>query len=297
MRCTVLAALALTLWLAGPRASRIIAARIQPDRATGPPIELSRVGYLKLPAWLSGPLLVAVMRDLEPALRGEAAIMDEAAVGELSYRLHASPWVRDATIERSFPDRFLVSLKLRRPVLEVCIGDADRLVALVDRDGLCLPPFPGLGLPRTVLTGGWRPPSHTAPVLSQPHPDPAVSAAAQVAVEWQERVATAVPHAPPLAEVDGQNVDYRDLADGRHPEVQVLLRRKDGDLVPLAYGHHPQSQYERLPVEVKVEVLQKILLAHPGLAGMTGGDLRFANRWEQYVRPYRGSGPWGYPDK
>ncbi len=297
LRCAVLLALALTLWFAGPRASEIIAARIQLDRAAGPPIELGRVGFLKHPDWMQAPLLIAVMLDLEPSLRGRAAIMDEPAALALRDELQASPWVANAVIERVFPDRFRVSMTLRRPVLGVHLERVGELIALVDRDGRCLPPVSGLDLPRTVLTGGWRPPSHRAPTFAELHPDPAVVAAAQVAVEWQEQVAVAVPEAPPLAEVDGSNVGYRALADGRYPEVQVLLQRSDGEFVPLAYGHHPGSRYKPLPLEVKIDVLRKILAAHPGLVGLTGGDLRFANRWEQYLRPYRGSGPWGYSDK
>jgi hypothetical protein len=267
------------------------------DRATGPPIELGRVGYLRRPDWLQRPALVAIMKDLEPVLRGRAAIMDGSAAAQLEAGLKASPWVEDVALTRVFPDRFRVSMTLRRPFLEVHLEEVGRLIALVDREGVCLPPVAGLGLPRTVLTGGSRPRSHTAPTLSRPHPDPGVRAAAQVAAEWEERVVAAVPHAPVLAEVDAQNVGYRSLSDGRHPEVQVLLQRQDGELVPLAYGHHPLSRYERIPLEVKIEVLGKILNAHPGLTGVTGGDLRFANRWEEYVRPYGGPGPWGDPEK
>ena len=297
MRFAVLAALVATLWVAGPRASEVIAARILADRTTGPPIELGGVRYLHRPDWLKRPALVAVMKDLEPVLRGRAAIMDGVAASQLEAGWKESPWVKDVALTRVFPDRFRVSMTLRRPFLEVHLEEVGRLIALVDRDGFCLPPVAGLALPRTVLTGGWRPPSHTQPTMSRPHPDPGVLAAAQVAVEWEESFVAAVPHAPVLAEVDARNVGYRALSDGRHPEVQVLLRRQDGELVPLAYGHHPLSRYERIPLEVKTEVLRKILDAHPGLAGVTGGDLRFANRWEQYIRPYGGAGPWGDLEK
>lgn len=307
LRCTVLVALALTLWLAGPRASAIIANRLRVDAPAGPPVELGRVGYLQMPAWLRNPdLLLAVMEDLEPRLEGSAAVMDEVAATELMARLDASAWVREVSLSRVFPDRFRVSLTLRRPVLEVHLEPAGfpvagrppagQLIALSDRDGICLPPVNGLELPRTVMSGR-RPPSHTAPAMGEPHPDPAVAAASQVAVEWQERVEPALPTAPRLAEVDAGNVGYRLLADGRHPEVQVILERSDGEMVPLAYGHHPHSRYTRLPMDVKIEVLRKILTAHPGLQGVTGGDLRFANRWEQYIRPYRGAGPWGDLDR
>ena len=296
VRCLVFGTLALTLWLAGPTAWRKVAARIQTRKAEGPPVELDRVAIDAGPSWLRGDLLLAVMSELEPRLQGRAALLDEVAAQALRARLVTSPWVREVELRHVYPDRFGLSLTLRRPVLLVCEEGSGETVALVDRDGIALPPIQGLELPRTLLGGGWRPGSQRPVRIGQRHPDPAVRAAAEVAVEWAESIAPSVPDAPRLLEVDGRNVDYGLLADGRQPEVQVVLEREDGEWVSLAYGHHPSSRYERLDAEVKVQILAKILAAHPGLRGLTGGDLRFANRWEQYIRPYRGADPWGDPD-
>ena len=169
---------------------------------------------------------------------------------------------------------------------------------LVDRAGVCLPPSrKPSGLPRVVLTGlpGYPAGGTREPVrLGMFHPDPVVRAAAAVAVEWRDEMVPLVPGAPPLVEVDASNLGFRFIADVS--EVRVGLRRSDGEVVYLAYGRPPGARLERVPVETKARVLKQILDHAPGLMGVRGGDLRFENRWRDWLlpRPGKASRP---PDK
>ena len=288
----VLSALALTLWFAGPRAYEVLAARGEAPPGTGLLVDLDLVGFGERPDWLCAPFLVTVAQDLSPRLSEKVGLLDEAHAHRVEARLLASPWVKAVRLRRERPDRFRVSLDLRRPVLEVELPGA-RL--LVDRHGVCLPPTRSAsGLPRTVLTGlpgypaGGRPPPFR---LGMPHPDPVVRAAAAVAVEWRDQMQPLVPTAPPLAEVDTSNLEYRFIAAAQVSEVRVGLKRADGEVVYLAYGRPPGARLERLPVATKARVLERILAHAPGLMGLQGGDLRFENRWRDWLLPRPGRLP------
>jgi hypothetical protein len=302
VRIVVLAALGLSLWLAGPKAYEVLAARWDRPGDVGPMVDLDLVGFGEKPKWLRGPLLLAVARDLSPRLSGKVGLLDEASARRVKTRLLASPWVQAVRLRQEHPDRFRVSLDLRQPVLEVELPGA-RL--LVDRHGVCLPPTHSpSGLPRAVLTGlpGYPAGGTAAPVrLGLPHPDPVVRAAAAVAVEWRDEMVPLVPAAPPLVEVDASNLEYRFIAEARVSEVRVGLRRQDGEIVYLAYGRPPGARLERVPIAVKAKVLRRILAHAPGLMGLRGGDLRFENRWRDWLlpRPRRlpGQGRDGRPDK
>lgn len=286
VRMVVLLTLAVTLWFAGPRAYEVLAARLDPAPDNGPVVDLDLVDFGERPDWLRSRLLLAVAHDLSPRLSEKVRLLDEAGARMVRQRLLASPWVKAVRLREEPPDRFRVSLSLRRPVVEVK-APGGRL--LVDRHGVCLPPTRlSSGLPRTVLTGlpGYPAGGSRAPArLGMPHPDPVVRAAAAVAVEWRDEMAPLVPEAPPLVEVDASNLDYRFLDEARVSEVRVGLRREDGQLVYLAYGRPPGARLERVPVATKARVLQRILGHAPGLMGLQGGDLRFENRWRDWLLP------------
>jgi hypothetical protein len=67
--------------------------------------------------------------------------------------------------------------------------------------------------------------------------------------------------------------------------VCVGLARADGATVYLAYGHPPGSPAPRIEPDVKAGILRAMLAEFPGLAGIERGDLRFANRWRDWLRP------------
>lgn len=285
MRVSVLAALGVTLWLAGPRALAVVRAKVARagTTAAGATVYLDRVGFGQRPGWLDRDLLLAVMRDLEPRLQGQMSIMDDAAATALQRSLAASPWVERVVLQRVFPDRLRTELQLRRPVLAVCTQRGAAPEVLVDRQGVCLPAVAVEHLPYVVIEEEAQAPADQ--LIGKQHGDLRVQAAAAVAVEWRDELCPLVAAPPTLVEVDASNLGYRYIADGRWAEVQIGVARSDGGVAYLAYGHPPGSAAPRVPVQTKARVLTALLAEHPGLVGVDGGDLRFANRWRDWVRP------------
>lgn len=286
LRGLVLGSFLVTLVIAGPRAWRVCSAHVARAAVggVGPRVLLDRVTVRTAPQWARGPWLRAIFADLEPLLSGSVPIMDEEAARGLRARLGRSPWVAAAHVRRRFPDRFEVELELRRPVLRVDAQGPDghrRPACLVDAHGVCLPWTPAGAMLAAATTEAEAVSSLSPGALA---PDPRVRAAAAVAAEWRADLAPLVPGAPDLVEVDAANLGYRYLADGRWSEVRVGLRRADGGVAWFDYGHPPGSAYARVAVEDKALVLRRVLAAFPGLAGLRGGDLRFVNRWRDWLR-------------
>ena len=282
-RVAVLLALVSVLWLAGPDAWAALAADDERAAAAHDPVvELDRVGFRRRPDWLNDELLIAVMEDLAPRLQGEMGLLDEAAARELKQRLESSPWVDRVILRRVFPDRLGVDVELRRPVIEVH-GTSGSLSVLADARGRCLPPVVDAGLPRTVIRDSGVSPA--SDLVGQPHPDPRVTAAASVAREWRDELLPLVTGAPTLVEVDAGNLNYRLFGDGRWSEVLVGVSGADGQPVYLAYGHPPGASAPRVPTRTKAEILTGMMEEFPGLHGIARGDLRFANRWRDWLQP------------
>ncbi|HLQ37615.1 MAG TPA: hypothetical protein VK348_07430 [Planctomycetota bacterium] len=288
----MLSAFAATLWLFGPRAAAVLAARLHGHAQRSPPVALDRVTFRSMPAWLQGPLLLAVARDLQPYLRGETPILDEDAAVLLQRRLQDEvAWVLAAQLQRKFPDRFELQLDLRRPVLLVRWADGEPL-CLLDATGVAMPPVVLPELPQTQLLAvdGNRCPAFR---FGQPFPDPRAVAAAAVAVEWRASILPLVPNCPRLLEVDATNLGERWVVHPRYPEIRVGLARADGQKVMFGYDRSPTSLRARVPAASKAEVLLGVLSEHPGLQGLSGGDLRFARRWRDYLQPSTGPDPVG----
>ncbi len=278
----MLSCLALTISVAGPRAwavTRARAASLQGSLPVGPRVDLDRVGFVELPTWLRGDVLTLVALDLAPALGREVGLTDDAAAAAFLLDLRAVAWVRDAALQRVYPDRLLARLTLRQPVIHLAVDG--RTMAL-DGDGMCLPCPPRTELPVVEL-----PPPHQVAqlpigVVGQLHPDACVRAAAAVAAEWARDIAPRWPAAPVLRSVDATNLGYR--ADpARLCEVRVALARADGQLVWFDYDHPPASDAPRVPATHKVAVLQQVLAAYPGLLGVARADLRFKQRWQAWI--------------
>lgn len=295
----VLGALALTLWLAGPRAAHVIAAKHARASQQSPPVALDRVGFVARPKWLDEALLIAVSRDLGPWLQDEVPILDEAAARRLRDGLNTVPWVDEAHIERVFPDRFKINLTLRRPVLAVRDAEGAPL-CLVDADARALP-WVETRLPSTTLhrEGGAGSMEWAAGMVVA---ESRVRVAAAIVIEWRDQVAPLVPGCPSLAEVDTTNLGERWLRGPAYPEVRVKLARRDGALTTLAYGRPVDSPLPRVAVRTKAQVLSNILAKRPGLDGLEYADLRMARRWADYLQPRDPGtpspyGPWGELDR
>ncbi|MEO6595208.1 MAG: FtsQ-type POTRA domain-containing protein, partial [Planctomycetota bacterium] len=244
--------------------------------------------------WVDPALLLSISSALSPWLRDEVPILDEARSRQLRDGLASVPWVREASIERVFPDRFKLHLDLRRPVLAVRDAEGAPL-CLVDRDAVALP-WVDTPLPVTVLHREGGAPS-MAVELGQPVAEGRVRAAAGIAVEWRDELLPLVPECPALLEVDATNLGERWLRGPSYPEVRVKLRRSDGAGVVFAYGRPLDSPMPRVPVRTKATVLGQILRQHPGLQGLVAGDLRLSRRWADYLQPRASgvrdpNGPW-----
>ncbi|MCA8965307.1 MAG: FtsQ-type POTRA domain-containing protein [Planctomycetes bacterium] len=295
----VLGALALTLWLAGPRAAAVMAARYEQSAQRSPPVDLDRVGFASRPKWLEEPLLLAVCRDLGPWLQDQVPILDEAGARRLRDGLKTVPWVDEASLERVFPDKFKVNLTLRRPVLAVRDAEGQGL-CLVDAEARALP-WVETALPGTSLfrEGGAGSMQWTAGALVD---EPRVRVAASIAVEWRDQVAPLVPGCPRLVEVDSTNLGERWLRGPAYPEVRVKLARQDGQVATFAYGRPVDSVLPRVSVRTKAQVLSNILAKRPGLNGLLFADLRLARRWADYLQPRDPGtpdplGPWSELDR
>lgn len=250
--------------------------------------------------------------------RGQVSLLDLGALRGLQQALQDLPWVEEARVTRRFPDRLGVQLHVRKPVLR--LTDADGRVWLLDRNVRCLPAAHGAGeeLPAVELQGVWAgpgsgellPPARSGGI----HPDPRARAAVAVLREWQEQLLPLMAErdvaVPRVLSVDPYNLGGHMLSPLLHPEVRVVLA--GGGAVPvagadmdpavspqpeapqsvsLAYGRPPGAKRSRVPVAVKAEVLGSLLAAFPGLRGCTGADLRYANRWREYVLPTQGLDP------
>lgn len=294
VRLIVLGAFAATVWLCGPRAAAVLAAKLDGASRPGPRVALDRVGFAERPDWLDQPLLVAVAEAVSPWLSDEVGILDEATARRVRDGLETVPWVCEASIERLFPDRFRVQLALRRPVLAVRSGDDDPL-CLVDKDGVVLPwvdtPLPVLRLYRE----GGSPTMSIVP--GEASAEARVRVAAAIACEWRDELAPLVDGCPALDEIDATNLGERWIRGPEYPEVRVTLVRHDGAPVVFGYGRPVDSPMPRVPVRSKAHVLQQILGRHPGLDGLVAGDLRFVRRWADYLQPRAPgvrdpNGPW-----
>ncbi|MDA0932272.1 MAG: hypothetical protein O3C51_02330 [Planctomycetota bacterium] len=282
VRVLVVGGLVATLWFAGPRAWRIASARFALDVQDSVVVPLDRLGAVATPPWVDGPVLRAVLEDLEPRLRGEIALMDEDGARAAKARIAESPFVRDVRFERRFPDRFLVDVDLRRPEVEVV--SEGRRVAALDGAGVVLPPGPlPLGLPR-VGVDGFVP---AVPLASFEYgravPDPRLAAAAAVAQEWREKITPAIgAGAPRLAHVDPRNVGWNYVADAKTSRIVVGLERVDG---AVAWFHNGLAEVDGGPVSAdqRAAVLAAVLQEHPGLGAVLRGDLRLRNLWRDYI--------------
>jgi hypothetical protein len=278
----VVVAFVATVWLSGPRAAAVLAAKFRNDAPSGPTVTLDRVGFVERPAWMSDEMLVAVAETLSPWLSDEVGILDEPTARKLRDGLLSTPWVREVRLERAFPDRFRLDLSLRRPRIEVRAGD-DRPLCLVDDDGVMLPWMAAdVPMVRLYAEGG----AVTMDVQpGQRCSERRVLVAAAVAAEWRDHVAAEVAGCPRLVEVDATNIGEQWIRGVLYPEVRVLLARGDGALVNFAYGRPVDSPLPRVPTRTKATVLKKVLRQHPALQGLTAGDLRLARRWADYLQP------------
>ena len=154
LRIVVWTALALTLAFAGPTAWSHVASRfdagfaaLASERALGPEVALDRVRLQAVPSWVDRANARGLLSRYEAIVGGRVLrLHDTEGARALRAALEAIPCVRQAAIERRYPDRFVARLSLRRPVLAVAVkaaaageGSSAAALAVVDEDGVALP--------------------------------------------------------------------------------------------------------------------------------------------------------------
>lgn len=281
-RILVLGGFAATLWLCGPRAAEVLAARFSRDEPRGPTVALDRVGFVERPEWMTDDMLLSVAETISPWLSDEVGILDEVTASRLRDGLESTPWVAGVKVERMFPDRFRLKLELRRPSMAVHAGD-DSPLCLVDDAGVMLPWSPTqLPVVRLYRDGG----SPTMAVsFGERARERRVVVAAMIAAEWRAEVEPLVSKCPALVEVEATNLGERWMVGPQYPEIRVVLARDDGEQVIFAYGRPPDSPLPRVPARTKALVLDNIVRKHKGLSGLLAGDLRLSRRWQDYLQP------------
>lgn len=285
IRATVLGAFVATLVLAGPRAYAVTRhrfAELERGSPKGPSVDLDRVSFVSAPEWLRGELSVWIARDLSVAFDGSVGLLDEPGAQALLARLRRVPWVAEVALQRVYPDKLRAALSLRHPEALLRV---DGVVQAIDREGVCLPwPQVADAAASKLTLPELRVRRPSLGEVGSKHPDGDVQAAAAVAAEWREEIAPRVRAVPALVEVDCTNLGYRQVGGGRLSEVRVALQRADGGLAWLDYDHPPGSVLPRVPSLTKVEVLERMLATFPGLVGVIRADLRFKQRWHDWVR-------------
>jgi hypothetical protein len=294
VRVFVLVAFAVTVWLCGPNAAAVLAARFGGEAQPGPTVTLDHVGFMDRPDWLDAEMLVSVAESVSPWLSDEVGLLDEETSRRMREGLLGTSWVRHVRVERVFPDRFRLHLSLRRPLPSVLTADAEPL-CLVDEDGTMLP-WVDCELPRLYLYREGGAPT-MAVQLGQVSDEPRVRVAAGIAKEWHAQLAPLVEQCPRLLEIDVTNLGERWILGPEYPEVRVHVQRIDGLPVVFGYGRPVDSPLARVPVRRKAEVLGEILKQHEGLEELVAGDLRFSRRWADYLQPRQPgipdpNGPW-----
>ncbi|MGE0144102.1 MAG: hypothetical protein AB7I19_08730 [Planctomycetota bacterium] len=289
VRVVVIAAFLGCVVVVGPRAWRVLEARWPTQFAAaaqrGPSVALDRLVARSLPSWARGELLIALLADLEPRLRGEEALMDDAALEAVRDRIAASAWVAAARLERAFPDRLRLGLELRRPVARLVVEDGTRRGTVAfDSEGRALPVRLGdlASLPQIVVSPSPIPFDSASLRSGAIATDRRILAACAVAEEWMAQVAADAADLPRLVAIDARNVDYEYVADPRHSRVLVGLARRDDAVAWFQHGL-ARRHGGAVEVETRRKILERILARHPGLIGVDSGDLRLLNLWEQYL--------------
>lgn len=245
----------------------------------GPAVALGRVDIERAPSWIDQSTFLALAEELETRLRGQVGMRDEDRVERFRAFVAESPWLREVTLEPEYPDRFRVSVALRRPEARLIYSSGPAW--LVDSEGVLIPaPRPGLfdriELPVIEMPGTSI---SEAGAVSQ---DPRVLAAVSVAREWREDVAPEFPRGPKLVAVDPRNLGWQFIQDLTQSEILVGLRAADGQTVWFQSGRAARDG-GRLDGTVRAQVLRKILQRYPGLRGLASGDLRLRNTWAEAI--------------
>jgi len=231
------------------------------------------LSVVKQPVWASADVVGEIRRDVAgaPAL----SLFDPALKVALKDAASGSPWVAEVTgVRRRYPDRVVLSAKLRRPAAAVAVDGRGAPFALVDDRARVLklsvadlrPWSERLGR-RIVVVRGVR---DSRLEVGQVSESRALLEAAAVARDLDSLAGPGSAPLVPVVSIDaGALLSARDGVD-----AGAVVETASG--VRILWGHSSRTRRFGEPtVEDKVRMLRRVLAIYPGLAGLRTVDLRF----------------------
>lgn len=230
------------------------------------------LAIVKKPAWLAqetmGEIRAAVANA--PAL----SLFDPGLPGALKDAVGGNPWIEEVRgVHRRFPDKVVLSAKLRRPVAALAVAGRVGPYALVDENARVLKTGVGDLAPWRSRSGspifevrGVRSAKIRAGALVN---DPGAREAAALAKDLDVLAASDVGREIAIVAMDVSFVDESASA----LDAGVALETATGVLIE--WGHSSRSTaYGEPSLEEKIAGLRRVLAAYPRLASVRTVNLR-----------------------
>lgn len=230
------------------------------------------LAIVKQPRWLAQDVMGEIRADLAaaPAL----SLFDPGLPGALREAVGRNPWVEEVRrVNRRFPDKVVLSAKLRRPVAALSLAGRGGPYALVDenarvlRTGVAdLAPWRRSSMSPLFEVRGVRAPRIRAGSVVN---DPGLREAAALAKDLEAVAASDVGREISIVAMDVSFVDESDSA----LDAGVALETATG--VVIEWGHSSRSRAFGEPtLEDKIAGLRRVLAAYPRLASVRTVNLR-----------------------
>jgi hypothetical protein len=230
---------------------------------------------VRVPSWADDSL-VRSLRETSAALP-PFSILDPDLKGTLDRHWRRNPWVREVTrVDKEFPNRLTVTAKIRRPIawIELADREAPDGVAWFPVDASCVrlpgevveppkasePPIP------LVRGAGAR----SVPGEGRVWNDEAIRDGVAVALELFDLYNSPLYGRVSIAAIDVANTGGR--VDAKASEI-VLVTDSGKQIL---WGRSRRTRaFGELPTGEKLEHLDRILEAYPGLAGVEQAKVQF----------------------
>jgi hypothetical protein len=223
------------------------------------------------PPWLDEDWVKTVRNPF--GNRRRVSLFEQGVVRKIYDAYRESPWIEEVCrVQKEFPDRIAVKIRIRTPVVAVWRGSS---YVLVDRTGVVLPrrfhTVPDFGFNVLVASGIETPtprPGHT-------WNDPKVWAAVSLARAFSSR------EEPVLDRVGRIDVSAVGDRPGRERTEVLLYAREGGGRVE--WGSAPEAENPlELPLDRKIENLKRLFTAYPDMRDVVYALVQFR---DVYVLP------------
>lgn len=217
------------------------------------------------PDWV-GEGIVRSIRATFP-YREPVSIFESGLTENIGQVYEGHPWVeRVRYVRKQFPNRIQIAVDLRRPLAAI---EHHGKYYLVDKASVRLPGEyvapPKLSFPVLPVIGVKQAPPREGSVWDAKD----VRAGVAVACALMER---GLPASVPLMSIDVENTGGR--RDPHDSEVVLWM----ADMVPVEWGRAPTAEvFGELAVERKLKNLHLVLLACPGLQGVSRARIQYDN--------------------